>query len=170
MVATPGADITPTATGFGDTSWAPSSDSSLLRHAITPKKLGVGFAQQMISNSCVCKGVSCGMVIIFGDLVWGSKTILSSQLQCLSLGPLDREGICPAATTGWDGCNTFSQPRNLGNYLSAAGSLTALMVICSLRVPAGVAVLWGLASSVGMVDISSRGSMPFSTSSSEKER
>ena len=99
----------------------------------------------MISNSCVNKGVSCGVVIIFGDLVWGAQTILSSQLQCLSLGPLDGWGICPAATTGWDGYNAFSQPRNLGDFLSAAaGSLTALVVTCSSGVLAGVVPLMGI--------------------------
>ena len=115
IVTTPGADITPTANGFGDISWALSSDSSLLKHAVTPRKLEVGVAGQMTSSSCVGEGVFggvgvfCGVAIVFDDSVQGIQTTLSF----LSLGPLDGWGISPASTTGLDGCNTFSQPRNL---------------------------------------------------------
>ena len=60
MAATPGADVTPTANGFWDTLWASSNGESLLRHAITPRKLGVGVTHQMTSNSCVGEGLPVG--------------------------------------------------------------------------------------------------------------
>ena len=39
-----------------------------------------------------------------------------------SLGVLVSQGISPVATTGWDGCNTFSHPANFGALLSSIGS------------------------------------------------
>ena len=170
MVITPGSDMTPTTNGFRDTLWASSGGGSLLRYAVTPRKPGVSVAHWITSNSCVGEGVSCGMVIIFNNSVGGILTTSSSQLQNLSFGPLDGWGICLASTMGQDRCHTFSQPRDLGDLLSTAGSLAAPTVASSSGVPAGVVVLWVSASSVGIVDISSRGIMPLSTSSSEKER
>ena len=167
MVTTPGADMTPTANRFGDTSWASSSSGSLLRHTITPR---VSIAHRTTSNSWVGEGASCGVVVVFDNLVQGIWTTLSSKLQNLRFGPLDRWGICLAATTGQDGCNTCSQPRNLGDLLSAAGSLAAPLIAFPSGVLAGVVVLLGSAFSVSMADVSSGEIMPLSTSSSEKER
>ena len=125
----------------------------------------------MTSNSCVGDGVSSGVVFIFGNSVQGIQTTLSSLLQNLSLGPFDGWGIYPAATMDQDGCITFSQPGNLGDLLSTAGSLATPAAASSSGVLAGVVLaLWGSAFSVGMVDTSSRGTMPLNTSSSEKER
>ena len=41
-----------------------------------------------------------------------------------SLGVLVGQGMSPAATTGRDGCNTFSHPANFGALLCSAGSGT----------------------------------------------
>ena len=98
IVTTPGAIITPTASGSGDAAWTSSSDW-LLKHAITPRKLGVGVAHWKTSNSCVGEGVSRGVAI-------------TSWLQNFSPVLPDGQGICLAATTGQDWCNTFSQPGN----------------------------------------------------------
>ena len=38
------------------------------------------------------------------------------------LGVLVGRGMSPAATAGWDGCNTFSHPMNFGALPSSAGS------------------------------------------------
>ena len=81
--------------------------------------------------SCTGEGDSGGVVII-------------SHLQNLCPGLPDGQGICPTATTGWDGCSTFSQLGNLEGFLSAASSLAAFVVACTSGVPAGViAMLWG---------------------------
>ena len=102
----------------------------------------------MTSNSCAGKGVSGGVVVI-------------SQLQNLCPRLPDEWGICPAATTGQDGCNTFSQLENLGNFPSTAGSPAAFVVACTSGALAGmVATLWGLAFLAGLADISSRGITP----------
>ena len=172
MVAIPGANITPIVNGSGSTLQTPSGDWSLLRHAIMPRKLGGGVACWMTSNSSVSEGGSYRVVITFCFLVLGVQTNPSPQLQGLSLGHLDGEGICPATTMGQDGCNTFSKPGNLfGGLFSAEGSLAVPMVASSSGVLAGVdLMLWGLASSVGMADISSGRAMPLNTSSLEKER
>ena len=57
----------------------------------------------------------------------GFKTSLSS----LSLGPLNRWGICPAATMSWEGCNTFSQPGNLIRGLLSAMDYLAIPTVAS---------------------------------------
>ena len=108
------------------------------------------------------------MVVTFGLSVQGIQTILSS----LSLGPLDRQRICLAATTGQKGCNTFSQPRNLVRALfSAMDSLAVPTVASPSWVLTGVVlVLWGSASLVGLADVSSGRAVPLNTSLSEKER
>ena len=68
---------------------ASSGGGSLLRHAVTPRKLGVSVTHQMTSNSCVGEGASCGVVVVFNNSVQGIQTTFSSQLQNLSLGPLN---------------------------------------------------------------------------------
>ena len=41
-----------------------------------------------------------------------------------ALGSWLVRGMSPAATTGWDGCNTFSHPTNFGALPSSTGSGT----------------------------------------------
>ena len=129
MVATPGADITLTASRSRDASWTSSGDW-LLKHVITPSKLGVGIAHWMTFNSCVGEGVYGGAVVI-------------SQLWNLCPRLPDRWEICSTATTGQDGCNTFSQLGNLEDFLSTAGFPAAFVVACTSGAMAGmVPVLW----------------------------
>ena len=52
MVTILGAVTTPMANGLGDTSGALSGDSSLFKHAITPRELEVSDTGQMTSSSC----------------------------------------------------------------------------------------------------------------------
>ena len=75
---------------------------------------------------------------------WLSPLVFQSEgfapaFLSLILGPPDRWGICPAATMGWEGCNTFSQPRNLiGGLFSAMDSLAIPAVASSSGVLTGV--------------------------------
>ena len=139
MVTIPGADITPTINGSGGTLQTPSGDWCLLRHTITPRKLGGSITCQTTSKSCVCNGCSCRVVVTFGPSVQGIQTSLSSQLQGLSLGPLDGWGICLAVTMGQEGCNTFSLAGNLFEGLfSAVDSLAIPTVASSSGVLVGV--------------------------------
>ena len=46
---------------------------------------------------------------------------MGSYFQPQGLGWL---GISLVATTGWDGCSTFSHPQNFGAFSSRAGSGT----------------------------------------------
>ena len=63
--------------GFGGTLWVSSSDGSLLRHAVTPRKLGVCVTFQITSSSCMGEGLSCGMVAAFNNSVLGIQTTFS---------------------------------------------------------------------------------------------
>ena len=68
--------------------------------------------------------------------------VLPSALDLLMEG-----GICSVATTGCDGCKTFSHPRNLGDLFSMAGSSVTLTTASPLGVLAGfIPMLWGIAS------------------------
>ena len=72
----------------------------------------------------------------------GSKPLILP----LALGPL-KGGICPAPTTGRDGCKTLSHPRSLGPLLSTAGSLVGLVTASSLGILADIIpMLWGISS------------------------
>ena len=173
MVAIPGAVTTPMVNGLGDTSGVLSSDTSLFRHAITLRELQVSVTGQTTSSQHTGKkgfdgvGAFCWVVRVLDGSAWGTSTTCSS----LSLEHLDGWGICPAATTGHDGCKTFSHPRNLGALFSMAGSSVTLMTAPPLGVLSGVIpVLWGIASLTRAADISSRRANPLNTSSSEKER
>ena len=76
----------------------------------------------------------------------------------IGLGVLVGQGISPVATTGWDGCSTFSHPTNFGALLSGTGS--GMQGASGKSVGPGVC---GLSSSLG------RGT-PLKISSSVKER
>ena len=173
IVTTAGPNITAILNGFGGTSQTSSGDWSLCKHTVTPMKPGSGIAHWTTSDSLVGEGGSYWMADTLNSLFWGCKTSLSPKLQLwgLHFGPLDKGGICSAATTGLEVCNTFSQPGNwFGGFFSAVSSMAMSTVISFLGESASVG--WtptGIASSGGAVGDSSRRATPLNTSSSEKE-
>ena len=173
MVANLGTVTIPTASGLEDALGTLSGESSFFKQAITPRKPQVGATGQMTSSSHTGEegfggvGVLCRVADVLAGLVQGIHTTCSS----LSLRSFSGWGICPAATMGCDWCKTFSHPRNLGAFSSSAGSLVTLMPAPSSSVQLGViSVLWGIASSIRAMDISSGRASPLNTSISEKER
>ena len=152
----------------------PSGSQFPQRHEVTQAKPGGHIAHGTSSNSLVGKGGSNWVVDTLGSSVWGIWTSPSPKvwLWGLHLGPLDKGGICLAATTGLEGCNTFSWPGNLFRDLfSAVGSPVISMAAFFVGAPAGVGwALWGVTSSGGMMEVSPGGAKPLNMSSSEKER
>ena len=131
MVATPGTDMIPTTNGFGILCGTLLVVDLFLDMLSSPENWeSVLHIRQLLT---LCRQ---------GGFLWGGC--------CLQLfGVRDSNHpffpvaepqfwtswwtrICLAATMGQDRCNTFSQPRNLGDLLSTAGSL-ATPTIASLR-------------------------------------
>ena len=138
-----------------------STCSGVCKQAITPEKPCGGVGSHMSAKAWV-NGEGWGGVGVLGGETGGFiGIILESWLDpTFSLGVLVGWGISPAATTGWDGCNTFSHPKNFGAPPSRAGSGTQ----CSLDISAAQRVC-RLSSSSFLVRAT-----PWKTSSSVKER
>ena len=142
--------------GMMPTGGSRSTSTNLGTHkqAVTPAKPWDGVGSHTSTKACI-GGEGSGRVGAFGretdsfmDIIWG--VCLSSAF---GLGVLVGQGISPAATTGWDGCNTFYHPTNFGALLSSTGASGKLVGPGVCR----------LSSSLG------RGT-PLKTSSSMKER
>ena len=98
---------------------------SIHRHTVTPTKPHGGVHSHMSANACTSEEGLGGMGVLGGEtggfmgFIWGSW--LDPTLGFMIL---DGWGISPAATTGQDGCGTFSHPKNFGHLLSGVGSST----------------------------------------------
>ena len=135
IVATAGANITSIITRTRGTLQTPSSDWSLCRHTVTPKKPGGSVTCQTISDMLVGEGGFDWMVDTPCSLICGFWTSPPGLwLWGLCFMPLDKGRVSPVATMGLEGCSTFSQPGNwFGGLLFAAGSMVAFF----MRVLAG---------------------------------
>ena len=86
----------------------------------------------MSANACIGKEGLGGMWGLSGEAGGFMGIIWESWLDpTFGLEDLVGWGISLAATTGQDGCNTFSHPKNFGALSSRAGSSAQ----CTLRTP-----------------------------------
>ena len=102
-----------------------STSSGIHKQAITPEKPCSRVGSCMSANACAGEEGLGGVGILGGEAGGFMGIIRESWLDpTFSLEALVGWGISPAATTGWDGCSTFSHPKNFGAFSSRAGSGT----------------------------------------------
>ena len=120
-----GAATTPKGMVPRGSSRATSTSSGICRHAVTPAKLCGRVGSCMRANACTGEE-GLGGVGVFGWETGGCMGIIWESWLDPTFGfeVLDGWGISPAATTGQDGCRTFSHPKNFWALLSRAGSGT----------------------------------------------
>ena len=173
MVTTVGSITAAILKGSWGTSQAFFSNGSLCKQAVTPRKPGCGVTHWAISSTFVGDVGSDLVLCTFNSSACCCQTILSPELQLwgLHLEPREMGGICPAATTTLEGCNTFLHP---GNQFGGCSILVGSLVTFTAASPIGelVCIGWallGVGSSGCVVKGSSRRAMPLKMASSGKE-
>ena len=143
------------------TSRSTSTSSGVCRQAVTPEKPHGRVGSCMSAKACVAGECWGGVGVLGGEISGFIGIIWENWLDpTFSLQVLVGLGMSPAATTGQDGCNTFSYPKNFGALSSGTGS----GIPCAL----GMSVMQGV---LGLSSSSFLGrSTPLKTSSSMKER
>ena len=138
-----------------------STSFGIHKQAITPEKPHSRVGGCTSTSACTGEEGLGGVGVLGGEAGGFMGINQESQLDpTFSLKALDGWGISLAATTGQDGCSTFSHPINLGALSSRAGSSAQ----CNLGMSA-VERVFGLFS----FSFSGRAT-PQKTSSSVKER
>ena len=100
-----------------------STSFGIHKQAVTPEKPCSGVGGHMSANACTGEEGLGGVGVFIGETGGSMGIIQESWLDpTFSLEALDGWGISLVATTGWDGCSTFSHPKNLEVLLSRDGS------------------------------------------------
>ena len=105
------------------TSEATCNSSGVHRQTATPAKPHGRVGGHVTANACTGKEGLGGVGVFGGEAGGFTGTVQESWIgPTLGLKALDGWEISPAATTGQDGCRTFSHPKNFGLLLSVADS------------------------------------------------
>ena len=109
---------------------ATSTSSGVCRQTVTLAKPHDRIGGHMSANACTVEEGLGGVGVFSGEARGFTGTVWGSWIDpTFGLKALDGWGISPAATTGQDGCRTFSHPKTLGL------SFPRLTLVC--RVPWG---------------------------------
>ena len=139
---------------------ATSTSSGVHRQVVTPAKPCSRVGGHRSANACTGEEGLGGMEVLSGEARGFTGTVWGGWIDpTFGLEALDGWGISPAATTGWNGCRTFSHPKNFGPLLSGvdSGMHGALGTSAERVFRLSSSFLLGRAT-------------PLNTSSSEKER
>ena len=102
-----------------------SKGSGIQRQAVTPVKPCGWVNGHTTANACTGEEGLDGVGVFNREAGAFTGTVQGSWIgPTFGLEALDGWEISPVATTGWDGCRTFSNPKNFGLLLSVADSFT----------------------------------------------
>ena len=115
------------------TSRSTSTSSGICKQAVTPEKPCSRVGGHMSTNACAGKEGLGGVGVLGGEAGGFMGIIRESWLDpTFGLEALVGWGISPAATTGRDGCSTFSHPKNF-SLLELAPAHSMPWDVCSRK-------------------------------------
>ena len=119
IVETPGVTTSPMGMVAMGAWRSTATSSGICKQAGTPEKTCGGVGGHMSANACAGEEGLGGVGVLGGEDGGFMGIIWESWLDpTFGLEALDGWGISLVATTGWDGCSTFSHPKNFGALLS----------------------------------------------------